>query len=57
MGRSVAAFLEDVEDLAPDALINWQRAAQETVASGGGYAYTATTLDSRSEPLSLTKHS
>ena len=38
MGRSVAAFLEDVEDLAPDALINWQRAAQETVACGGGYA-------------------
>ncbi|CDI84463.1 TPR domain-containing protein, putative [Eimeria acervulina] len=38
MGRSVAAFLEDVEDLAPDALISWQRAAQETVASGGGPA-------------------
>ncbi|CDJ69655.1 TPR domain-containing protein, putative [Eimeria necatrix] len=38
MGRSVAAFLEDVEDLAPDALINWQRAAQETVAAGGGPA-------------------
>ncbi|CDI85961.1 TPR domain-containing protein, putative [Eimeria praecox] len=38
MGRSVTAFLEDVEDLAPDALINWQRAAQETAASGGGPA-------------------
>ncbi|KAL8440617.1 hypothetical protein Efla_003285 [Eimeria flavescens] len=38
LGRSVSAFLEDVEDLAPDALINWQRAAQETVAAGGGPA-------------------
>lgn len=38
MGRSVAAFIEDVEDLAPDALINWQRAAQETVTAGGGPA-------------------
>lgn len=38
MGRSVAAFLEDVEDLAPDALISWQRAAQETVNAGGGPA-------------------
>lgn len=36
MGRSVCAFLEEIEDLAPDALINWQRAAQETVAAGGG---------------------
>ncbi|OEH77023.1 uncharacterized protein LOC34618818 [Cyclospora cayetanensis] len=36
MGRSIAAFVEDVEDLAPDALINWQRAAQETVSAGGG---------------------
>ncbi|ESS36340.1 tetratricopeptide repeat-containing protein [Toxoplasma gondii VEG] len=35
MPRSRAAFLDDLEDMAPDGLIQWQRACQELVASAG----------------------
>ncbi|KAL8453781.1 hypothetical protein Emed_000722 [Eimeria media] len=51
MGRSVTAFLENVEELAPDALITWQRVAQETVAAGGGPASNIKSL------ISLLRHS
>ncbi|KAL8273023.1 hypothetical protein Esti_003076 [Eimeria stiedai] len=51
MGRSVTAFLENVEELAPEALITWQRVAQETVAAGGGPASNIRSL------ISLLRHS
>lgn len=33
--RSRAAFLDDLEDMTPDGLIQWQRSCQETLLSGG----------------------
>ncbi|PFH35561.1 tetratricopeptide repeat-containing protein [Besnoitia besnoiti] len=38
MPRSRAAFLDDLEDMAPDSLIQWQRSCQEAVANGGDTA-------------------
>ncbi|CBZ53966.1 putative TPR domain-containing protein [Neospora caninum Liverpool] len=35
MPRSRAAFLDDLEDMAPDSLIQWQRSCQDLVSSGG----------------------
>lgn len=36
--RSQAAFLDDLEDMTPDGLIQWQRSCQETFHNAGEYA-------------------